>query len=281
MRHLSRVTRRLNIGQERRVRPRWARPAATVGSVVLALAVAVGGVGYAVRSGVLEALTDELSDRLLALSAEAGLVVAEVQAEGRRHTSHEAVLSILALRVGQPILGVDVAAMKARLEALPWVHTASVARQLPDRLTIRLVERRPLALWQHEGHYRLVDREGVVIEGEHVRSFPHLPLLLGEEAPGRARELFEMLASEPDLMRRVTAAVLMGGRRWDLRLDHEVQVLLPEREPGRAWRLLAAKAREADLLARAVRVIDLREPDRLILRLEPELLPARLAGVGA
>lgn len=281
MRHLSRVTRRLNLALERRVEPRWMRPAATFGSVVLALAVAAGGVGYAARSGVVDALTDELSDRLMALSAAAGLVVAEVQAEGRYHTSQEDVISILALRVGQPILGVDVAAMKARLEALPWVHTASVARQLPDRLSIRLVERRPLALWQHGGAYHLVDREGVVIEGDHVRSFPRLPLLVGEDAPERARELFEMLASEPLLMRRVTAAVLVGGRRWDLRLDREIRVLLPEHAPERAWRLLAAKAREADLLARAVQVIDLREDDRLILRLEPELIPARMAGVGA
>ena len=42
-----------------------------------------------------------------------------------------------------------------------------------------------------------------------------------------------MLASEPDLASRVTAAVQVGGRRWNLRIDNSIDVLLPCGRPSR------------------------------------------------
>ena len=40
-----------------------------------------------------------------------------------------------------------------------------------------------------------------------------------------------MLANEPDLATRVTAAVRVGGRRWNLRIDGKIDVLLPAEDP--------------------------------------------------
>src|SRR3546814_10770851 len=57
----------------------------------------------------------------------------------------------LGLETGRPILAVDPAAARAALEALPWVASASVERQLPGTVYIRLTERAPLALWQDQG----------------------------------------------------------------------------------------------------------------------------------
>ena len=53
------------------------------------------------------------------------------------------------------------------------------------------------------------------------------------------RALLDMLASEPDLAARVTAAVRVGDRRWNLRIDNAIDVLLPEDDAGR--RLGAAR----------------------------------------
>lgn len=281
MRHLSRVTRRMNIALHRRRQPRWVRPTLMAAGASFGLLAIGGTLVWATSTGALERLSEEIGAHLIHGSAQAGLVISEVYAEGRNHTTHRDVLSKLALQIGQPILGVDTVAMKARLETLPWVSSASVARQLPDRIHIRLVERRPLALWQHRGGYALVDRDGEVVPGEQVHRHTHLPLLVGEDAPRRAAALFAMLSVEPELMGRVRAAILVGGRRWNLRLDHDIDVRLPEHGAEAAWRRLAVKMREDGLLDRAVQSIDLRQADRMILRLRPDALPAKLAGVGA
>ena len=83
-----------------------------------------------------------------------------------------------------------------------------------------------------------------------------------------------MLAAEPALQARVTAAVRVGGRRWNLRLDSGQDVLLPEINPAAAGAPLAELEREQSVLSRDLKVIDMRLPDRLTLKLNPSALPA-------
>src|SRR6185437_679176 len=71
--------------------------------------------------------------------ARAGIAVGNVQVEGRERTSREAVLNALAVTRGTPILAVDPADAKQRLETVPWIRSASVERRFPDTLHIRLV----------------------------------------------------------------------------------------------------------------------------------------------
>ena len=57
--------------------------------------------------------------------------------------------------------------------------------------------------------------------------------------------LLEMLATEPDLPRAVTAAIRVGDRRWNLRIDNAIDVLLPADEPATAWAQLARLERSS------------------------------------
>ncbi|MCH7555160.1 MAG: cell division protein FtsQ, partial [Proteobacteria bacterium] len=56
------------------------------------------------------------------------------------------------------------------------------------------------------------------------------------------------------------------GRRWNLRLDNGVDVELPEAGINAAWRRLADIERRHRLLSRDITAIDLRLPDRLVVR---------------
>lgn len=238
----------------------------------LAAAVAVigGGLFELHRSGRFDAWTAQIEDHALAVSARLGLSVADVEVEGRAMTSREAILRAVGATRGMPILGVSPSQAKAQLEALPWVRAAAVERRLPDTLHIRLVERQPLAFWQRQGKLVLIDRDGVVITGERLDRFPGLVVIVGDEAPHRAAALIDMLASQPDIAGRVVAAVLVGGRRWNLQLDNGIGVELPEDGPEAAWARLAQLEHSSRLLARDVRTVDMRLPDRLVVRVNPE-----------
>jgi cell division protein FtsQ len=236
---------------------------------VFALILLGGGWGLE-RSGAVARATDALHASIADAAARAGLAVESVEVEGRHRASRAAILSALGVHRGTPMLAVDPATAKARLEALPWVRSAAVERRLPDTLYVRLVERRPLAFWQRNGKLALVDREGEVIPTERLDGFGPLIVLVGDDAPGLGAQLVDMLASEPALAPHVTAAVRVGGRRWNLRLDSGIDVALPEEQPAEAWHRLAALDRKDRLLERNIEEVDLRLPDRLVVRVAAE-----------
>jgi cell division protein FtsQ len=210
------------------------------------------------------------ANRMLDGTARLGLVVADIKVEGRETTDRETILTALGARPGTPILVMSPRRAKDQLEALPWVRSAVVERRLPDTLYVRLVERKPLALWQHGGKLELIDREGVVIPVKRLDRFVKLPMVVGESAASHAGEFLDMLATEPDLASRVSAAIRVGDRRWNLRIDNAIDVLLPADAAPSAWAQLARLERSSAILKRDVQVVDVRLPDRLVLRVNPE-----------
>ena len=77
----------------------------------------------------------------------------------------------------------------------------------------------------------------------------------------------------------VSAAVRVDGRRWNLRIDNAIDVLLPQQQPAEAWTRLGQLERSSQLLKRDVQVVDMRLPDRLVLRVHapppPEAGPSK------
>src|SRR5205814_3588926 len=239
------------------------------GALWLLLAVAVAGSYGAILASRMpagQAAFAQATDRFIAATGALGLVVNEIEVQGRETTDIGTVMAALSAARGTPILGVSPSRAKEQLETLPWVRSATIERRLPGTLFVRLAERHPLAVWQHGGIQQLIDREGTVIPVEDLSRFTHLPTVVGDDAATNAAALIETLASEPELAVRVTAAVRVGGRRWNLRVDDVIDVLLPEESAAAAWSRLAELERANALLKRDVQTVDLRLPDRLVLR---------------
>ena len=262
----------------RRRLPRHLRHAAWW-SLPLVIAAGCYGVGVASRMPAVAAVLADAADRLVAVSAACGLVVADIEVEGRDITDAATIMAALDAARATPILAVSPSRAKERLESLPWVRSATIERRLPGTLFVRLVERRPLAVWQHGGKQELIDRDGEVIAVADLGPFARLPTLVGEGAAPHAAALINLLAGEPDLAARVTAAIRVGDRRWNLRVDNMTDVLLPEEDPAGAWSRLAQLERTSSLLKRDVQTVDLRLPDRLVLRVTTgssrEVAPAK------
>ena len=254
--------------RRRRMMQRRALFAATAALVVGASA---AGAWYLADDGRFAAIVAQAEARVAAAGAQLDLTVQSVQVVGRERADAQAILAALGVKRGTPILGVDIDAAKARLDAVPWVRSASIERLLPDTLFVRLDERAPLALWQHGGKFDLVDQDGNVILGANVADYPSLPQVVGDGAAAAAPDLIALLNSEPALQRRVTASVRVSGRRWNIDFDNGVEVALPEEGAVNAWHRLAALDRSDRLLERDVQAIDMRLPDRLVLRLAPDV----------
>lgn len=204
-------------------------------------------------------------------TARLGLQVRQVLVEGRQKTPEPLLRAALGVSPGDPVLTFSLAGARARVESIQWVQSASVQRRLPDTIVVRLTERRPFAVWQHDGRFVLIDRAGNVVTDSEVAAFANqLPLVVGPGAPVAAAALLDALAAQPSLQQRMIAAVRVGERRWNLRLNNGTDVLLPEGAEPQALSRLAQLEADHKLLDRPLEAVDLRLPDRLVIRAAQE-----------
>src|SRR3954453_7806547 len=151
------------------------RRAARWSALVGLAGLAYGGFALS-RSPNRDALLADAGNRAVAATASLGLVVEDIEVEGGETTARAMIVAALAARRGAPILGVDLWRAKAELEKLSWVRSAEIERRLPQTLHVRLSERRPLALWQHDGRQEVIDQQGEPIRGADPGRFARLPL---------------------------------------------------------------------------------------------------------
>ena len=242
----------------------------------LKAAIVLSVVGLAViawRSGRLQTVYDEVAVKSLALSVQAGFRVEQVNLVGRDQTDSKAVLAAAGLKAGDPILAFDPEAARQRIESLPWISSAAVQRHLPDTVTITIAERKPIALWQHNGKITLIDSAGSNLGTVAIEAAPALPLIVGGDAPAHVSELLAALSDHPELAKRVQASSWIGSRRWNLKLDNGVEVRLPETGMPDALQQLADAEASSRVLERDIAAIDLRLAGKMIVQLAHELPP--------
>lgn len=207
-----------------------------------------------------------------------GLRVDHVVVEGRANTPEPLLHAALGVSPGDPMFGFSVEQARARIETLSWVKHVAVERRLPGTVVVSLQEKRPFAIWQYQGRFQLIDRNGEVVTNEDVGQFGSLPLVVGLGAPPKAVALLDLLAQHPAVQAKVAAAVRVGDRRWNLKMTNGADVLLPEGAAAAAIAKLAELQASDALLDRPLAMIDLRLPDRLAVRPQPEVLAEPHAG---
>lgn len=203
---------------------------------------------------------------------EAGFEVRHVEVTGLKHMPKLPVYGAALNGPTNSMLLVDLDDIRTRLQTLPWVADASVARRLPDTLVIDIVERKPLAIWQHRRRLAVIDRDGQVLDTQRLDRFAALPLIVGPRANTQAHPLMAMLADFPEVQQRVDSAIWIGDRRWDLRLKSGETLALPEGYAAASGALRQFVKMEQDngLLGRGFVRFDLRLPDRMVVRTSAE-----------
>jgi len=218
---------------------------------------------------------ERLKQDLLKLTANAGLTLEVVQLHGRAHTPKETLLTAANLKIGVPILSIDLREIHSKINKIGWVENAVVERRLPGIIRIRLRERIPIAMLQNNGKHKLIDRSGAIIAGADPSQFTHLTVVAGKNAAPHAAAILSILKTEPELFSEVWAIRYMSERRWDVHLKNGMTVRLPEIDPVSAWSRLAMIDRKRDIISRDLAVIDLRVPQQLVV--EPNI-PVRGKG---
>ncbi|WP_417482270.1 cell division protein FtsQ/DivIB [Maricaulis sp.] len=215
-------------------------------------------------------------DKVTVRLADMGFAVRSVDVTGAGEEIAHSIVVATEIYDGQSLFSVDPGEIRTRVEALPMVRSATVARLWPDRISIVVETREAFALWQVDGVLNIIDRDGVVLAEADVMNPPDLPLVVAEGANESAVEIVEALALHPAIRSHVIGAVRVGDRRWNLRLDSGADVKLPEGDVQASVAILARLQAERGILRLAAESFDLRGQGDLIVR----ALPDRAAAAG-
>jgi cell division protein FtsQ len=87
-----------------------------------------------------------------------------LEVSGTQTVSRRQIMEVFAADLGRNIFFVPLSERRRKLEAIPWVESATVMRLLPDRLRVDLTERTPVAFVRMGSRISLIDRNGVIME---------------------------------------------------------------------------------------------------------------------
>ena len=204
-----------------------------------------------------------------------GFGIDSVTITGSRELFEAEVLAAAGITERNSLLFLDVVEVRDRLRQVPLVKDVNVRKLYPDRLLIELTEREPFAVWQKEGKVVVVSADGTPIQELSDARFTNLPFVVGTGANKRIGEFLKIVDSAGDLRTRIRAGILVGERRWNLKMTSGLDVKLPEDRPEEAIAQFARIAREARVLDKDLVSVDLRVPGRLFARLTEEAAAVR------
>ncbi|HEV8164469.1 MAG TPA: FtsQ-type POTRA domain-containing protein [Actinomycetota bacterium] len=160
-----------------------------------------------------------------------------VRVTGTRAVPQAEVLAVSKVRIGEPYLGIDLAAIRARVATLPRVVDVEVTRDYPSSLRIAVTERPAVASVSSGALFWLVAADGTVLDSAAARP-PELPYVAGVPLPGGLRpgsrlppgnELANALSAlggmDPKLEREVTGVAARSLDSLEFTLKDGTRVL--------------------------------------------------------
>lgn len=211
----------------------------------------------------------------------AGFRLNAVHIQGASEMATRDILAATGLYKDQPILGLDLEAMRQKVMEVSWVEEARIVRLMPDTLVIAVKERKTLAVWQHGGRIHVVDQHGRIIPKADPARFPNLPLVVGVGANEHAAQILPAVAARPRLASRLVALIRVDDRRWDLRLKDGSLVQLPAVDEEAALLQLDQLDQRTRILELGFERIDMRDPNVVAVRPRDGVLPGQLVASGA
>jgi cell division protein FtsQ len=97
-----------------------------------------------------------------------------IEITGMQNVTKAQIMEVMGADIGRNIFFVPLSQQKAQLEQIPWVESASVMRFVPNRLTVEIHERTPVAFARVGPRISLIDAGGTLMElpRNHKYSFP-------------------------------------------------------------------------------------------------------------
>lgn len=178
----------------------------------------------------------------------------------------ESIKSALPIKVGTPMLDIAPDGIRSIMSDVAWVKSASVKLILPSTLNISIEEQTPVALWQRDEMFYLIDETGAEITNQNLERYDYLPWVVGYGANNRIYEYTALMNDYSDIFKHVKSAYRVGNRRWTLVTHSDVEISLSEHNPRASLEQLINLQKRRNILNENISEIDLRIAGKTFVR---------------
>lgn len=228
-------------------------------SIYLGIVALVSLIGHCAKSSISD-FYKITCDKIANVS---GFQVREIKILGASPRIAHLIRSRIKIRENDLILSIPTAEIYNQVTAVSWVKDALVKKNLPNILSIEIEESIPIAVYQQDAKSFLIDGAGKFLE--EVSSNPaNLPLVSGQDANKKVREIIEEISKFRDVRAKLEALTYVRKRRWDIVVSG-VKVKLPEDDVNKALSMLDTLVQNDKLNKTVVHSVDLRLPGQIIL----------------
>jgi len=183
------------------------------------------------------------------------------------------IMAVIGMDLPISALDLDLTLLRDQVESLDAVKSATLRIGAQNALEVDVVERQPVILWRQGDSLEMLDETGARVALVPVRAAqPDLPVIAGEQADLAVEDALRLNRIASQLGPQMRGFVRVGGRRWDVVLADDRTIMLPELGAEDALRRVLALHASQALLDRDISVVDMRDPNRPLLRLNTDAL---------
>ncbi len=217
------------------------------------------------------------------------VTVGEIRIDGNAIVLKEEILKKARIEIGSPLFQVDLNAVRSRIEENLFVRSADVKRDVRGGIAIEVHERKPIAALVVDG-LRYVDAEGIVLPPINSKSIFDIPVVTGtmksaDCIPGtkvtdariaEAVAIVEMAKrAGEDVFRNISEVHIDGESPILYSAEEGIPIIFGSGDAPAKLVKLAGFWREIvqPQGAHALRYIDLRFDDQVVVQWKPGFLP--------
>ena len=194
-----------------------------------------------------------------------GFKIKNILIIGTHNLSQDYVINIINTQNHINILNVNLHTIYNKIIQNSWVEETYVERILPDTIKIKVLEKKPIAIWQNHNGNKLITVNGDVIYHANVNKFKNsFPIIKGEKSKENISSILKILETNKNFAKNIWSLTFINQRRWDLHFNQGLIVRLPSQDVIKAWQKIIKLQTNYNILNLRLTEIDLRNPEQIL-----------------
>ena len=194
-----------------------------------------------------------------------GFKIKNILISGTHNLSQDYLINIINTQNHINILNVNLHTIYNKIIQNSWVEETYVERILPDTIKIKVLEKKPIAIWQNQKGNKLITVNGDVISHANVNKFKNsFPIIKGEKSKENISTILKILETNKNFAKNIWSLTFINQRRWDLHFNQGLIVRLPSQDVIKAWQKIIKLQTNYNILNLRLTEIDLRNPEQIL-----------------
>ena len=194
-----------------------------------------------------------------------GFIIKNIEIIGSQNLSQDYLKNIINKHNEVNIFNINLPIIYKNIIENSWVKEGYVEIVLPDTIKIKILEKKPVAIWQNKNGNKLVTLNGEVITNGNVNHFKNIfPIIKGHKAKENISSILKILDTNKELAKNIWSLSFINQRRWDLHFNQGLTVRLPSKDVFIAWKKIVKLQQNYNVLNLRLTEIDLRNPKQIL-----------------